>query len=228
MLDEARRRAAKAGCPEVRWMEGTAEELDRLGLGPCRVVTFGQSFHRTDRPRAAEAAYNVLEPGGAIVLVSHAYVDRPQPPNPGAPLIPPDHIHQLIASYLGPFSVPDVRIERWEDSLGQSSFGSPRVVYVPGVPDYVRDEDSVVANYFSMSFSAPPLFGARREAFEADLRALLRAHSPQRRFWDWPGDTEFVIGRRRQPGAAAGTGGALRRPGSPARPCRVTGERPVP
>lgn len=64
------------------------------------------------------------------------------------------------------------------------------------MPDYVRDEDSVVANFFSMSTSAPPLFGDRRAAFESDLRALLRAHSPDGRFWDWPGDTQVLVGHK--------------------------------
>jgi hypothetical protein len=30
----------------VRWIQGTAEDIPTLGIGPCRVVTFGQSFHR--------------------------------------------------------------------------------------------------------------------------------------------------------------------------------------
>jgi hypothetical protein len=57
----------------------------------------------------------------------------------------------------------------------------------------VRDIDAVVANCFSMSYSAPRLFGERRVEFERDLRRLLSEHSPSGLFWQWPGDTELVI-----------------------------------
>jgi hypothetical protein len=195
MLDEASRRAAAAGRPDIRWIEGRAEEIGLLDLAPCRAVTFGQSFHRTNRQVAAEAAYDALEPGGAIVLVSHAVEGRSWPPSPGPPPVPHEEIRGLIARYLGP-PPTSASAERWEASLRRTRFGQPRIVFAPGVPDFVRDEDSVVANVFSMSTSAPPLFGAHREEFEADLRALLRAHSPEGRFWDWPGDTEMVLAVR--------------------------------
>jgi hypothetical protein len=53
-----------------------------------------------------------------------------------------------------------------------------------------------VAGFFSTSFAAPHLFGDRRGAFEADLRALLDARSPGGLFWDWPGDTEIMLARK--------------------------------
>jgi hypothetical protein len=62
-----------------------------------------------------------------------------------------------------------------------------------GRPDLIKDLDAVVANYFSMSYAAPRLFGNRRADFEADLRRLLLERSPDGLFWDWPGDTELVI-----------------------------------
>jgi SAM-dependent methyltransferase len=195
MLDQARRRAAAAARPDIRWVDGTAEEIGRLEVAPCRAATFGQSFHRTDRQRAAEAVYDVLEPGGAIVLVSHAVDGRPVPPGPGPPPIPHEEVRRLIARYLGPPPVA-APFERWEESLRRTRFGEPRKVFAPGVPDYVRDEDSVVANVFSMSTSAPPRFGPYRDEFESALRALLRGSSPEGVFWDWPGDTEVVLAVR--------------------------------
>jgi SAM-dependent methyltransferase len=195
MLGEARRRAA-TGQHAIRFIEGRAEEIGRLEVAPCRAVTFGQSFHRTDRQVAAEAVYDALEPDGAIVLVSHAVEGRPAPPSPGPPPIPHEEIRGLIAQYLGPASTGPPP-ERWEESLRRTRFGHPRIVFAAGVPDYVRDEDSVMANVFSMSTSAPPLFGDRRTEFESDLRALLRGQSPDGRFWDWPGDTEIVLAGRR-------------------------------
>lgn len=40
----------------------------------------------------------------------------------------------------------------------------------------------MVASVFSLSFAAPHLFGDRVGAFERDLRALLRAESPDGQF----------------------------------------------
>lgn len=86
---------------------------------------------------------------------------------------------------------------RFEDTLVRTRFGCSRTVYAPGRPDLIRDVDTVVANYFSLSNAAPRLFGSRRADFEADLRRLLREHSPEGLFWDWPGDTELVIATKR-------------------------------
>jgi len=54
----------------------------------------------------------------------------------------------------------------------------------------------VLSGYFSMSFSAPHLFGDRVEDFATEMRELLRSRSPEGTFWDWPGDTELVLARR--------------------------------
>jgi ubiquinone/menaquinone biosynthesis C-methylase UbiE len=64
MLAEGARRAAEAGIGAIRWVRAWAEDLPELGLGPCKLVTFGQSFRWTDRERVAETVYELLEPGG--------------------------------------------------------------------------------------------------------------------------------------------------------------------
>jgi ubiquinone/menaquinone biosynthesis C-methylase UbiE len=71
MLAEARSHAASADLGDADFYQSTAEDLPSLGLRPARVATFGQSFHRTDRLRVAEAVYELLEPGGSIVLIAH-------------------------------------------------------------------------------------------------------------------------------------------------------------
>ena len=61
----------------------------------------------------------------------------------------------------------------------------------------MRDIDSVVAGYYSMSWATPPLFGDRRDEFEAEVRALLGSRSENGLFRDWPGDTEILVARKR-------------------------------
>ena len=61
----------------------------------------------------------------------------------------------------------------------------------------LRDSESVLSGYFSMSSSAPHLFGNRLEDFAAEVRELLMLRSPEGIFWDWPGDTEVILARKR-------------------------------
>jgi hypothetical protein len=50
-----------------------------------------------------------------------------------------------------------------------------------------------------MSSSTPLQFGDGAEDFAAEVRELLAARSPDGVFWDWPGDTEVVLGRTPEP-----------------------------
>ncbi len=199
MLQAGRRRCQQAGAGNVRWVQGVAEDIADLSPGSWRVITFGQSFHRVRRLEVAEAAYDLLVPGGSLVLISHQVDGRPRPADPGYPEIPRAAATQLIIDYLGDSTRRylatwnEGQPARFEDTLSQTRFGGSRTVYAPGRPDLIADIDTVVASYFSLSYAAPRWFGNRRADFEADLRHLLREHSPDGLFWDWPGDTELVI-----------------------------------
>lgn len=199
MLDAGQRRCQQAGVANVRWVQGVAEDIAALSCGSCRVVTFGQSFHRVRRLAVAEAVYDLLMPGGSLVLISHHIDGRPRPADPGYPQIPHAAVRKLILDYLGEgtrhylATWDEGQPARFEDTLSQTRFGGSRTIYAPGRPDLICDIDTVVAGYFSLSYAAPRWFGTRRADFESDLRHLLREHSPSGLFWDWPGDTELVI-----------------------------------
>jgi SAM-dependent methyltransferase len=202
MLAEARGHAAAVGLVAVDFVRATAEDLPHLDLPSMRTVTFGQSFHRTDRARVAQSVFDLLDPGGAMVLIVHDHT-RPAPsPSTTDPPIPDDEVQALIRKYLGlerrsgsrPASCFDA--ERFEQTLARTRFGAPRIVYAPGRPDIVRDVDGVIAGYLSMSYAAPHLFGDRLPDFVAELRAMLERRTRTGRFWDWPGDTEVLIARK--------------------------------
>jgi SAM-dependent methyltransferase len=198
MLAEGARGAVEARTPNIRWVQALAEEIPELSLGRFRLVTFGQSFHWTDRRRVAESVYDILEPGGAMALIDHAHEGRPQPTGPGYPPIPHKTIRAMLGSYLGPRRPASQGFasrpaDRHEVVLARTRFGSPRRIRCSGRADIVRDIDGVLANYFSTSSAAPHVFGDQREQFEADVRAALLAHSPTGLFWDWPGDTEILL-----------------------------------
>jgi SAM-dependent methyltransferase len=202
MLAEGRRVAAEQGITNIRWVEALAEDLPGAAPGPYRVVTFGQSFHWTDEARVADAIYDLLEPGGALALIVHTVEGRPAPSSPGPPPIPHAEITTLVEKYLGPTKragrgVAPVRTHRFEDVLVRTRFGLPEAIFVPGIPDLVRGSESVLSGYLSLSSSAPHLFGDRVEDFAGEVRELLASRSPEGIFWDWPGDTEVILARKR-------------------------------
>jgi ubiquinone/menaquinone biosynthesis C-methylase UbiE len=202
MLAEARSHAADAGVTAIDLIQATAEELPTLDVGPVRVVTFGQSFHRTDRMVVAEAVFQLLEPGGSMVLITH----DPTRPVPNAPAdtvpIPHEQIRELVKAFLGSELrsgnrlVADYSVERFEQTLARTSFRRSRIVFAPGRSDIIRDVDGVIAGCLSMSYAAPHLFGPRLGEFITALRDLLTTQSRLGRFWDWPGDTEMLIATR--------------------------------
>jgi SAM-dependent methyltransferase len=198
MLREGARRADEAAVDNIDWVQAVAEDIPELALGPCKLVTFGQSFQWTDQVRVAEQVYDLLKPGGTLALVVNTVEGRSEPEGPGYPPIPHDEIREIVRRYLGSRRRagqgyrPDT-YERYEDALTRTRFGKPRVVWAEGRPDVVRDVDGVLAGYLSMSYAAPHLFGDRLGAFEDDVRALLAERSPTGLFWDWPGDTEILL-----------------------------------
>jgi SAM-dependent methyltransferase len=198
MLPEGRRAAEERGITNVRWVQARAEDLPGAAPGPYRLVTFGQSFHWTDEARVAETVYDLLEPGGALALIVHTVEGRRTPPSPGPPPIPHEEIEALVENYLGSTrragqGLAQVRTHRFEDVLVRTRFGAPRVILASGIPDLVRGSESVLSGYFSMSSSAPHLFGERIEDFATEVRELLASRSPDGVFWDWPGDTAMIL-----------------------------------
>jgi SAM-dependent methyltransferase len=200
MLAEGRRVADELGLSGIRWVEAVAEDLPDAAPGPFRLVTFGQSFHWTDEWAVAEAVFDMLEPGGMVALIGHTVEGRPRPPRAGTP-IPHAEITATVEKYLGSTrragqGRSPVRRHRFEDVLARTRFGPPQSVFLPGVPDLMRDSESVLSGYFSLSWAAPHLFGEHAEAFADEVRALLASRSPTGLFWDWPGDTEVVFARK--------------------------------
>jgi SAM-dependent methyltransferase len=199
MLAEGRAAAANAApAARIHWVRARAEDLPDAAPGPYRLVTFGQSFHWTDERRVAEAVYDMLEPGGAMVIVVHSVEGRPRPDPASHPPIPHDELRALVVKYLGSLErmgngLAPVRKHSFEDVLVQSRFGMPRTVFAPGVPDLLRGVDSIVSGYLSTSFSAPHLYGDRLDEFIAESRALLESRSVDGLFWDWPGDTAILV-----------------------------------
>ena len=207
MLAEAARQAVRRGVANVRWVAARAEDLP-AGLGEFRVVVFANSFHWTDRDRVAATVLAMLAPGGAFVHMSdlkdeHGRSVQPQPPPAPSPPGPPyPRIGDLVGRYLGPVrragqgTLPDGTPGREAVVLAAAGFEGFARHVVPAGQVVERAADDVVAFVFSLSSSAPHLFGDRVADFERDLRALLREVSPDDRFAECLPATEIMTWRK--------------------------------
>ncbi|MFF0172305.1 class I SAM-dependent methyltransferase [Micromonospora profundi] len=179
MLVEAGRRAREVGLTSVEWRHLRAEELP-ADLGTFRVVTFAQSFHWMDRPLVAGRVRGMLVPGGAWVHVhanTHQGVTGDDPlPYPRPPW---RQIDDLAASYLGPVRragqgwLPAGTPGGEDEIMRQAGFADPTQLTIDQGMVVERRVEEVMSAVFSLSSSAPHLFGGRLPAFESDLRQLL-------------------------------------------------------
>ncbi|HUB40371.1 MAG TPA: class I SAM-dependent methyltransferase [Streptosporangiaceae bacterium] len=79
MIAEGHQAARERDIANITWILARADELPAVAPGQYRLVTFGQSFYWTDEVPVAEAVYDMVEPGGALVLVGHQAVCRAAP-----------------------------------------------------------------------------------------------------------------------------------------------------
>ncbi|MGW0535312.1 class I SAM-dependent methyltransferase [Streptomyces sp. NPDC003032] len=204
MIAEARRRSAEQRVTgRTRWLPARAEELP-AGLGRFTVAVFAQSFHWMDRDLVAATTRDMLEPGGALVHLS----DLKTEPRPAAglpyPAVPYAAIEDLVRRYLGPTRRAGRGVLTQGTPSGEAAiltragFTGPQRLVVAGGQALERTYDDVVAWVFSMSSSAPHLFGSRRAAFETALRQLLRGASPSSRFSERGPSTEVLVWRVRE------------------------------
>lgn len=211
MIAEAERRAGEAadageagdaGVPgRTRWLRARAEELP-AGLGTFSVATFGQSFHWMVRDTVAAIIKGMLRPGGALVHISDLKGETRSVDGLPHPAVPYSAVRSLTRQYLGSgrragrgvllHGTPGGEAEVFT----RAGFAGPQRYVVPGGQALERTSEDVVAWVFSLSSSAPHLFGERHGAFEADLDRLLREVSPSGRFSERQPSTEVFVWRK--------------------------------
>jgi SAM-dependent methyltransferase len=199
MIAEAAREAVERGVAgKAQWVRARAEELP-AGLGTFTVATFAQSFHWMDRDLVAATIRDMLQPGGALLHISDLKTEIRTVDGLPYPAVPYAGIEDLVRYYLGPVrragrgTLPQGTPDGEAEVLARAGFSGPQRHVVPGGQALERTCDDAVAGVFSMSFSAPHLFGPRRDDFEADLRRLLREVSPSGLFSERQPSTEVFI-----------------------------------
>jgi SAM-dependent methyltransferase len=202
MVAEAGQEARRRGLRNTTWVHGRAEQLP-LELGRFRTATFAQSFHWMDRPRVAATVLDMLEPGGAWVHVdtkthrgaeTDAQLPHPRPPR--------RELEELVARYLGPVrragqgALPDGTPSGESEIMVAAGFAGPHRRVVDGRRVLERSEDEIVASIFSVTSSAPHLFGPRLAEFERDVRRVLRRASPDGRFCEVSEPVQLIVWSR--------------------------------
>jgi SAM-dependent methyltransferase len=187
MLQEAARLAQQQQVHNTTWRHLRAEDLP-ADLLPVRVVSFAQSFHWMDRARVAGTVRRMLLADGALVHVhatTHQGIDpETELPHPRPPR---EAINRLVQRYLGQQRRAGQGVlSSWtpgeEDAVYRATgFTGPQRLEVPGRA-VERTTEEIVASVYSLSGSAPHLFGDRIDAFETQLRQVLADASDEGRF----------------------------------------------
>jgi SAM-dependent methyltransferase len=170
MLRAARCRADEAGIDNVEWVLGSDADLD-TDLGSFRLTTMGRSFHWMDQRATLDRLHDLLEPGGGVALLTDSeWLTKGDAEWQGA-------VYDLADEYLDdlPDRVDPDEIEYddpWDELLEKRGFTAVETATF----DLRREWslEAVVGYVFSLSYCSPETFGADKEAFESDVRALLR------------------------------------------------------
>ena len=116
---------------------------------------------------------------------------------------PPRHeIGELVARYLGPVrragqgTLPGGEPSGEGEIMVATGFAGPRRRVLDARRVLERTEDEIVASVFSVTSSAPHLFGDRVARFERDLRRLLQRAWPEGRFCEVTAPIELIVWTR--------------------------------
>lgn len=185
MIETGRSTAESLGLKSISWHPLRAEELP-ADLGRFRVITFAQSFHWMDQTAVARTVAGMLEEGGAVVHLG-ATTDKGTGETPRTslhyPKPPWDEVNELVRDYLGTKKRAGQGVRPTEsfgterEVFATAGFGAPQTIEVPHNFARIRTVDEIVAAVYSLSYSAPHLFGDRKAEFEAELRELLASRS---------------------------------------------------
>jgi len=148
-----------------------AEDLP-ADLGTFRLITFGNSFHRTERGRVAEIIYDMIEPDGGLGLLFTSVPWRGDTAWKAA-------LRERVKVWAGT-DLGGALGEPSQNVIRSSRFGD--WVECNFREDHVWSAADLVGFLQSTSFCSPLVLGARRLDFERDMTAHLLAVQPNDNF----------------------------------------------
>jgi trans-aconitate methyltransferase len=179
MLATARLTAAENRIEAITFLHSRAEDVPDT-VAPLRMATFGASFHWTDRIMVAQRLDQLIEPGGAIVILSPAsfWTGRAR----GWKTIVTDTIKHWLGEErrAGPGTYGQRPLH--QECLKETPFCA--LTEATFLQPQVWTTDSIVGYLFSTSFASRAVLGEKAERFERDLRVRLSDLSPEGRSED--------------------------------------------
>lgn len=173
MLEEAKRLARNARRENIRFCEGSSQNLDAFP-GPWQLVAMGRSFHWMDRQATLARLYDMVAPGGGVAIISD-YRDR----DTAAPewLKAADDIVTRHTGHTMPGKPPEIANQNRKTGPRHEAFLDASR-FTPGARwemelTRIWDIDEIVGFCFSLSTCSPAVLGKARDAFENDLREAL-------------------------------------------------------
>lgn len=173
MVRLGKAKAAQAGCSNIRWSVGRAEDVV-MPVGHYDLVTAGASFHWMESQLVAAHTFSALRPGGSMAVTGANSVWNGDEEWQRV-------VVEVIRGWLGE-----------QRRAGEGVFVQPQaahdeVLRAAGFVDVIEltfpahqswDLDSFIGYLRSSSFASPEVLGDRAEGFERDLRAALLEVDP--------------------------------------------------
>jgi ubiquinone/menaquinone biosynthesis C-methylase UbiE len=171
MLEEGRRIAAERRIDNIDWRIGDSTGLASYGADQFHLVTMGASFHWMDRDATLAQLDRMVVAGGGVVVASGGHEASPEP------AWWHETIREVRTAWLGPerragsgtYQHPP---ERHEVVLARSPFSEVATLAFHWRLE--RSLEELIGAQFSYSYSAPALFGDRKDEFADELRSRLR------------------------------------------------------
>ena len=179
MLAMAQRTAADERIGTITFMPGRAENIPDT-IGPLRMAAFGASFHWTDRIAVARHLDRLVEPDGAIVILSPSSFWSSRMFEWKAVVL--DTLKTWLGNErrAGPGTYSPMPVH--QECLAQTPFCA--FTEATFVRSHVWTYESIVGYLFSTSFASRAVLGDNAADFEVDLRRRLSGLSPDDSFAD--------------------------------------------
>ena len=189
MLQIGERNARERNIANVRFLRMRAEDVSNE-MSPLRLVTFGASFHWVDRVVVASHIYEMLEPGGGLVILAPSGIwSGTEPWKEVVVETIKDWLGEDRRAGSGTYKTAPLH----QECLAQTPFSDLTVVDVHH--PHVWTADSLIGYLYSTSFASKAVLGHLVEPFEKDLRNRLANLGSDDRFLEKIGFT-IISGRK--------------------------------
>jgi ubiquinone/menaquinone biosynthesis C-methylase UbiE len=180
MLEAARRTAREHGVSgQTTCLQSRAEDLS-TDLAPVKMAVFGSSFHWTDRTAVATLLDRVVEPNGALVILSPSslWVEAAT----GWKGVVMDTIRDWIGQERRAGSGRYGSRPKHQECLKRTPFCA--IKEATFTQRHIWTADTIAGYLFSTSFASRAVLGSKADDFQADLRSRLDRFDPNGQFVD--------------------------------------------